>query len=68
MYIISLDADGILNILDDLILNEDDFPDEIYDPYTLTESQVKKLIPFLDKPLSLDFENNLYELSCYEVK
>ncbi|HMR19611.1 MAG TPA: hypothetical protein PKA53_09965 [Sphingobacterium sp.] len=66
-YIINLDAEGILDTLQDLVLNDDDCPDEIYDPYTLTESQVKKLIPFLQTSLHIDFESNLYELMCYDV-
>lgn len=67
-YVINLDAKGILDVLEDLVLNADDCPDEIYDPYTLTEDQIKRLRPFLEKPLIMDFENNLYELMCYEVK
>lgn len=43
-YVIDLDAKGILNTLEDLILKEDDSPDEIYYPYYLTESQIKGLI------------------------
>lgn len=67
-YVISLEANEILNLLDDLVLNEDDFPDEIYDPYFLTESQVKALLPFLNQPLHIDFGKRIYELMCYEVK
>ncbi|TYR37428.1 hypothetical protein FXV77_05335 [Sphingobacterium phlebotomi] len=67
-YVINLDAEGILEVLDDLILNEDDWPEEIYDPYYLTESQVERLKPFLTEPLHTDFENNLYELMCYGVE
>ncbi|HMR19612.1 MAG TPA: hypothetical protein PKA53_09970 [Sphingobacterium sp.] len=66
-YVINLDAEGILDTLKDLVLKEDDYPGEIYYPYCLTESQVKKLIPFLQTSLHIDFENSLYELSCYDV-
>ncbi|WP_164126227.1 hypothetical protein [Sphingobacterium luzhongxinii] len=67
-YVLDLDAQGILQVLDDLVLNEDDFADEIYDPYTLTENQVKKLSPFLKEHLVIDFTQNLYELMSYELK
>lgn len=65
-YVLNIDAEGILRVLDDLILREDDSPDQIYLPYYLTESQFKRLKPFLNEPLHADFEANLYSLECYE--
>lgn len=67
-YIININAEGILKVLDDLTLNQEDSPDQIYLPYYLTESQFNRLKPFLKEPLHADFENNLYTLECYEVK
>lgn len=66
-YIVDLDATGILNILVDLVLNDDDFPEEIYDPYYLTENQIKSLLPFMECHPEIDFERNLYELMCYGI-
>lgn len=65
-YILSMKARDILEVLEDLDLNEDDYPDEIYDSYNLTILQVQKLRPFLE----IDFEPNetlySYQLGCYQ--
>jgi hypothetical protein len=65
-YILNITTEKILEILDDLILNEDDLPNEIYDPYDLTISQVEKLKPFLEESLKENFGLYSYQLSCYE--
>ena len=57
----------ILELLNDLVLNADDYPEEIYDPYILTKFQVVKLLYYADRTdLSVDTEKFIYELNCYE--
>lgn len=65
-YILNLTAQEILDVLDDLVLHEDDYSDEIYDPYDLTPQQIEKLKPFLNDKLKEDFEKYSYQLGCYE--
>ncbi|WP_187478098.1 hypothetical protein [Amniculibacterium sp. G2-70] len=65
-YILNIAAEKILEVLDDLVLNEDDYPNEIYDPYDLTISQIEKLKPFLNEKLEENLEIYSYQLSCYE--
>lgn len=65
-YQLNISAEKIVEILDDLILNQDDYPDEIYDPYLLNKSQIEKLIPHLKEKLKYDISKYEYYLSCYE--
>ncbi|MDV7697042.1 hypothetical protein N6B72_08920 [Chryseobacterium soli] len=65
-YKLDITSKQIITELDDLILNEEDYEDEIYDPYNLTEVQVQKLKPFLKEFLQEDFKKYTYELGCYE--
>ncbi|WP_413533408.1 hypothetical protein [Empedobacter brevis] len=67
-YELEISVEQILTELDDLILNKDDYPNEIYDPYLLTNLQVEKLKSFLKQKNSLkqDFHKYSYFLSCYE--
>ena len=65
-YILNIRSEKILIILDDLILNENDYPNEIYDPYDITIDQIERLKPFLEEPLTEDFKLYSYQLSCYE--
>lgn len=65
-YKLDITSTQLLKELDDLILNEEDYEDEIYDQYNLTKLQVQKLKPFLKELLKEDFEKYTYELSCYE--
>jgi len=65
-YKLEITSKQLIAELDDLILNEEDYEDEIYDPYNLTEVQVQKLKPFLKEFLQEDFEKYTYELGCYE--
>lgn len=65
-YTLKIDAKTITHVLSDLVLNEDDYEDEIFDPYILSKYQVEKLYPFLEDNTNFDFGNNIYELMCYE--
>lgn len=66
-YYLNIDAKTITMVLEDLILNENDYEDEVFDPYMLTENQMKKIYPFLkEDKLVFDYKNNIYELMCYE--
>lgn len=65
-YILNISAGKILEVLDDLVLNEDDHPYEMYDPYDLTISQVERLKPYLEKSLKENFKLYSYQLGCYE--
>lgn len=65
-YILNITPEKILEVLDDLVLNEDDYPNEIYDTYDLTLPQIEKLKPFLNKKLKEDLQKYSYQLSCYE--
>ena len=65
-YKLNISSEKILKILDDLILNENDFPNEIYDPYDITIEQIGRLKPFLEEPLTENFKLYSYQLSCYE--
>ncbi|RNA61765.1 hypothetical protein D1631_07380 [Chryseobacterium nematophagum] len=64
-YILNITPKEILKILDDLKLYEDDYKDEIYDQYDLTEQQIQKLKPFLKENLNEDFNIYLYQLTCH---
>jgi type IV secretory pathway component VirB8 len=65
-YILNISTEKILEVLDDLVLNEDDYPNEIYDPYDLTISQIKRLQPFIEEPINENFKLYSYQLGCYE--
>ncbi|ASW74903.1 hypothetical protein IQ37_12605 [Chryseobacterium piperi] len=65
-YELEITSTQLLEELGNLILNEDDYKDEIYDQYSLTQLQVQKLKPFLKELLKEDFEKYTYELGCYE--
>ncbi|WP_326981913.1 hypothetical protein VUJ46_16995 [Chryseobacterium sp. MYb264] len=65
-YKLEITSTQLLTELDDLILNDEDYEDEIYDQYNLTEQQVQKLKPFLKEFLKENFEKYTYELGCYE--
>jgi len=52
--------------LDDLVLYDDDYHDEIYDSYFLSEDQLKRISPFLTEEINADFNTYIYQLSCYE--
>lgn len=43
-YILNISTKEILEVLDDLILNQDDYLYEIFDPYNLITLQFHKLI------------------------
>ena len=42
--------------------NEND--EILYMPYELTENQLEKLMPFIEKPIIPDFDNFVYFLDC----
>lgn len=65
-YILNISTEKLLKILDDLVLNEEDYPNEIYDPYDITIEQIERLKPFLEEPITEDFNLYSYQLSCYE--
>jgi ribosomal protein S15P/S13E len=67
-YHLNINPETIIKVLDDLVLNKDDYENEIFDPYFLTESQIKKLLPFLEEKdgINLDYDKYIYELMCYE--
>ncbi len=65
-YNLNITPKKIMQVLDDLSLSEDDHEDEIYEPYSLSEVQIRKLKPFLTDPLHEDLDKFTYELGCYE--
>lgn len=65
-YILNIDPEKILATLDDLVLSDDDYPDEIYDNYFLSKSQLKKLVPFMTEEINPNMDKFIYQLSCYE--
>jgi hypothetical protein len=65
-YLLNISSEKILATLDDLVLNDDDYTDEIYDCYFLSEDQLKKISPFLTEEINADFDTYIYQLSCYE--
>lgn len=65
-YELNISTDKLLEILDDLELNEGDYPDEVYDSYELTKNQIERLKPFFSEVLEEDMQIYLYQLSCYE--
>gem|GEM_PF-358756 len=65
-YILNINPEKILEVLDDFVLNEDDNPNEIYDPYNLTIEQIEKLKPFLNEELKENLEIYSYQLGCYK--
>jgi len=65
-YIVNISVEKILETLDDLVLYDDDYHDEIYDSYFLSEDQPKRISPFLTEEINADFNTYIYQLSCYE--
>lgn len=65
-YLLNIKTKDILKILNDLKLNEDDCPHEIYDSYELTKNQIRKLKPFIYENIEVDTQQYYYQLSCYE--
>lgn len=64
-YTLNMTAEEIVKVLDDLVLNEDDYEYEIYDQYDLTKEQIQKLKPFLKNDLNENLDKYLYQLACY---
>ncbi|MDR2235935.1 MAG: hypothetical protein LBE92_07415 [Chryseobacterium sp.] len=64
-YTLNITIQEIVKVLDDLVLYENDYEDEIYDQYDLTEEQIQKLKPFLKNNLNEDFDKYSYQLACY---
>lgn len=65
---LNIDANKIIQVLDDLDVYPEDNKNEIYFCYFLTKEQVEKLSPYLEKQIdSIDTQNNIYELNCYDV-
>jgi len=62
-YELDIDTETMLKTLSDLVLNQDDNEDEIFDPYFLNENQIRKLYPFIKGEFNFDFENNIYEFN-----
>ncbi len=65
-YMLNITPETILEVLEDLVLMGEDYEDEIYGQYNLTEAQVQKLKQYLIEPLNENFEKYTYELGCYE--
>ncbi|WP_374464574.1 hypothetical protein [Chryseobacterium sp.] len=64
-YTLNITVEEILKVLDDLVLHEDDYENEIYDQYDLTKEQVFKLKPFVENDFNEDFDKYMYQLACY---
>lgn len=64
---LEISTEQILTHLDNFILYDDDYPNEIYDSYRLTLQQIEKLKPFLKESTSLiaGFVKYSYFLTCY---
>ena len=66
-YVLDITPEIMLEILIDLVLNEDDYPYEVYDTYPISQDDIQKLKPFLKKQLKEDFSKYSYYISCYEL-
>ncbi|MDM1072850.1 hypothetical protein HX001_10155 [Empedobacter brevis] len=65
-YILDITPEKILEVLQDFKLNNDDYPNEIYDSYLLTILQLNRLKPFLKDKLEENILKYSYYLSAYE--
>jgi hypothetical protein len=66
--LLEMSSHDILNLLDDLMLNINDYPNELYDTYLLNKSQVLKLLNHMGRNnLMIDTSKFIYELNCYQI-